>query len=227
MELGRRLIAIAIYVIGSATFFLYIAMAESQSTAVTRALQAIKAGDVKLALRLLDDVRDVNVDNAALFYEAVMHRQSEVIEKLFAKAADPNLRDDLLSTSLLNKWDSTTLLLLRHGANPNGHNPYGRLSPLSIASAQGNTAIMHALIDKGADVDYNDYVGSGTPLTIAIEENKLSAVQVLLNNAADPSIGAKFTGYPWDIAKNAKNKKILDLLMRYRSNCKSEPQRCM
>ena len=160
MELGRRLIAIAIYVIGSATFFLYIqAMAESQSTAVTRALQAIKAGDVKLALRLLDDVRDVNVDNAALFYEAVMHRQPEVIEKLFAKAADPNLRDDLLSTSLLNKWDSTTLLLLRHGANPNGHNPYGRLSPLSIASAQGNTAIMHALIDKGADVNYNDYVG--------------------------------------------------------------------
>ena len=216
------------YVIVSATFFLSIqAIAESQSTAGASALEAIKAGDVKLALRLLDDVGDVNVDNAALLYEAVMHRQSEVIERLFAKAADPNLRDDLLSNTLLNKWDSITLLLLRHGANPNGHNPYGGLSPLSIASAQGNTAIMHALIEKGADINYNDYVGSGTPLIIAIEENKLNAVQVLLNSEADPSIGAKFTGYPWEIAKNAKNKKMLDLLTRYRSNCKSEPQRCM
>ena len=98
------------YVIVSATFFLSIqAIAESQSTAGASALEAIKAGDVKLALRLLDDVGDVNVDNAALLYEAVMHRQSEVIERLFAKAADPNLRDDLLSDTLLNKWDSITL----------------------------------------------------------------------------------------------------------------------
>src|SRR5207249_2327101 len=112
-------------------------------------------------------------------------------------------------------------------ANPNGHSAYGGESPLSIASGHGNTAIMQVLIEKGSDVNYNDYVGSGTPLIIAIEENKLDAVQLLLDNAADPSIGAKFTGYPWEIAKKANNKKMLDLLSRYRSNCKSEPERCM
>ena len=50
-------------------FFLSIqAIGGRQSKPVASALAAIKAGDVKVALRLLDDVGDVNVDNAALLY---------------------------------------------------------------------------------------------------------------------------------------------------------------
>jgi len=198
----------------------------SQPSPVSKVLAAIQANDAQLALRLLDDVTDVNVDKGALLQEAVMHRQAEVIEKLFAKGADPNLRDDLLVNTVLNKWDSTTLLLLRHGANPNQHSPYGGESPLSVASSQGNTTVMRALIEKGADVNYNDYVGSGTALIAAIEKNQYGAIRLLLDKEADPSIDAKFHGYPWNIAKRSKNEKIRDLLKQHRSNCKEQPEHC-
>jgi ankyrin repeat protein len=198
----------------------------SQS-ATTKALEAIKAGDGPLALRLLDDVADVNVENGVLLYEAVLQHQQDTIEKLLTKGADPNLRDDLLRITVANKWDSLTLLLLGHKADPNRHSPYGGTSPLSEASSQGNTPIMRALIEKGADVNYNDYVGSGAPLILGVEAKQYDAAQLLLDSGADASIGAKFHGYPWDIAREAKDQKMLDLLMRYRSNCKEEPDRCM
>src|SRR5207249_3441596 len=82
MLLNRGLIFIGISVIVCATLFFSIhALAGGQSTAAASALAAIKAGNVRLALRLLNDVGDVNVDDAALLYEAVMHRQPEIIEK--------------------------------------------------------------------------------------------------------------------------------------------------
>jgi ankyrin repeat protein len=196
-------------------------------SSIAKALEAIKAGDVPLALRLLDNIADVNVDNGALLYEAVLQHQPDTVEKLLTKGADPNLRDDLLRITIANKWDSLTLLLLGHRADPNRHSPYGGTSPLSEASSQGNTTVMRALIEKRADVNYNDYVGSGTPLILAVEAKQYDAAQILLDNGADASIGAKFHGYPWDIAREAKDQKMLDLLMRYMSNCKEEPDRCM
>ena len=227
MKTASRLLASICFVL------LLQSIAASQST-ITGALNAIKAGDVRLALRLLDDVEDVNVENGALLYEAILQHQyeailqhqSDIIDKLLTRGADPNLRDDLLQITVLNKRDSITLLLLSRGADPNRHGPYGGMSSLSEASMQGNIVIMRALIEKGADVNYNDYVGSGTPLILAIEQNKYDAVQLLLDKGADPSIGAKFHGYPWEIATKGKNKRMLDLLMRYRSNCKEEPEQC-
>ncbi len=197
-----------------------------QSAQTPDALQAIKSGNVAEALRLLNNVENVNADNGALLYESVLQRQTEVVEKLLAKGADPNLRPDLLRTTVLNRWDSITLLLLRHGADPNKTNPNGGTSALSEASSQENVAVMEALIKRGADVNYNDYVGSGTPLLIAIDQKKYKAAQILLEHGADASIDAKFLGYPWEIARKNKDTKMLDLLTQYSASCKTQPQRC-
>ncbi len=86
---------------------------------------------------------------------------------------------------------------------------------------------MRALIEKGADVNYNDYVGSGTPIILAVESKQYNAARLLLEKGSDPSIGAKFHDYPSDTARKSKDKKMLELLMRYRANCKEEPKRCM
>src|SRR5262249_27574891 len=151
MSISGRLLTTASRLLVSIGFVLLTqSNADSQST-ITGALNAIKAGDVPLALRLLDDVEDVNVENGALLYEAILQHHSDIIEKLLTKGADPNLRDDLLLITVLNKWDSTTLLLLSRRADPNRHSPYGGMSSLSVASGQGNIAIMRALIEKGAD----------------------------------------------------------------------------
>jgi ankyrin repeat protein len=197
-----------------------------QSIQATDALKAINSGDVAGALRLIDGVNNVNADNGVLLYQSVLQRQTEVVEKLLARGADPSLRRELLLVTVLNRWDSIALLLLRYGADPNNANPHGGLSALSEAAFQENSAVMEALLKRGADVNYNDYVGSGTPLLIAIDRKNYKAAQMLLEHGADASIDAKFIGYPWDLARENKDTRMLDLLIQFRANCKKEPERC-
>jgi ankyrin repeat protein len=221
MTFPKKLALIVSCVFGSVSVILILhSVARSQSTPVADVVKAIRAGDTKATLRLLDEIEDVNIENGVLLYEAVLQRQSDVIEKLFAKRADPNVRDDLLETTVLNKWNPITILLLQHGADPNLHGT----SPLSIASSQGNTTIVQALIERGADVSA---LGSGgTPIIAAIEVNKYDAARLLLEHGADPSIGANFHDYPWLIARQRHDKEMLALLQRYHDNCKADPARC-
>ena len=86
--------------------------------------------------------------------------------------------------------------------------------------------MIRALLDKDADVNLNDYVGGGTALIAAIEADHPDAVELLLEHKADPSIGAKFHGYPFDIARKGKNEKMLNLLLKYKRSCTDQPQKC-
>ncbi len=86
--------------------------------------------------------------------------------------------------------------------------------------------MLRALLEKGAKVDLNDFVGGGTALIAAIEKDNADAVELLLEHKADPSIGDKFHGYPFDMARKANHEKVLNLLRKYKGNCTDQPEKC-
>ena len=190
---------------------------------VQEVVRAAKAGDTDSLTKLLQEPFDLNARAGSVLHEAVLAGQTKTVEMLLEKGADANVPDNFpLASAILNHHRDITLLLLRSGANPNLPEP----SPLYEASAQGDLGIMRALLEKGADVNLNAYVAGGTAPIAAIESDHTDAVELLLEHKADPSIGAKFHGYPFDIAKEAKNEKVLNLLGKYKSNCIDEPQHC-
>jgi ankyrin repeat protein len=131
---------------------------------------------------------------------------------------------ELLYNAVMKQQADVVKKLLEQGADPNKR--HAGASPLSQAAFQGNIPVMKELIQHRADVNYNDYVGAGSPLLLAVEQEKLEAVELLLEHGADPSIEAKFHGYPWDLARQSKNKKLFEVISRYRANCKDHPDRC-
>jgi Tol biopolymer transport system component len=191
-------------------------------------VRSARAGDIDSLSKLLKEPIQINARDGTLLNEAILAGQTRIVEMLLKKGADPNLADGRpLIDAVLNHHPEIVMLLLGSGADPNGTNPsLMGPTPLSHASAQGDLVLMHALLEKGAKVDINDYVGSGTALIGAIESNHPDAVELLLQHQADPSIYAKFHGYPFDIARENKNQKVLDLLRKYKDNCVDRPEKC-
>lgn len=58
------------------------------------------------------------------------------------------------------------------------------LSPLQIASQQGDIKMMNILLDRGASPNYVGYTENSTPLYRACEFCQISAVQLLLKRGA-------------------------------------------
>jgi TolB protein len=187
---------------------------------VQELVRAAKADDTNSLTKLLNEPFDINAREGTVLHEAVLSGQTRIVELLLKKGANPNLPAVTLMESIENRHRDIAFLLLRSGADPNLY------LPLYWAAAEGDLEIMRALLEKGADVNQNGYVGGGTALIGAIENDRPDAVELLLDHKADPSIGAKFHGYPFEIAREAKNEKVLNLLRKYKGNCIDEPQRC-
>jgi ankyrin repeat protein len=59
-------------------------------------------------------------------------------------------------------------------------------TPLAVASQNGHVAVVHLLIDKGADVLESDNKGV-TPLYVASQQGHGATVRLLLDKGADVS----------------------------------------
>ena len=75
----------------------------------------------------------------------------------------------------------------------------------------GQVAIVHAYIERGADVNHVDKSG-GTPLHWAAARGLGEIVELLIRHGADPSCKDRDGEMPRDIAKLKKRDDILDLL---------------
>ncbi|KAI3868638.1 hypothetical protein MKX03_013148, partial [Papaver bracteatum] len=82
--------------------------------------------------------------------------------------------------------------LLGQGADPKTSDPKG-YSPLHCAGEKGYTDILTKLLSRGVDV--NGASENGTPLAHAAAHGRLEAIQILLENNANPDLcsGRSFT----------------------------------
>jgi ankyrin repeat protein len=76
-------------------------------------------------------------------------------------------------------------LLVRSGANVNATNAYG-VPPLSLASMNGNAAVIKALLDAGANANASQ-PGGETVLMTAARAGGVDAVKALLARGANPN----------------------------------------
>ena len=88
----------------------------------------------------------------ATLAEAAMHRDIATVRSLLAKKAEVNATGSDGTTAL--EWMiriddiDTTKMLLAAGADPNKANRLG-VTPIALATANGNTEIIRLLLDKG------------------------------------------------------------------------------
>lgn len=143
------------------------------------------------------------------------------IEKLVREGADPNIKmqnargQTVLQLAIEYVTENKLTphfveLLLQHGARPNFRNNYGE-SALDWAIFR-DPPLLRVLIPYKANIHEKDRFDR-TPLRLAIESEKIDAVQILLENGAASDIT------PDDIKRakiSTKNKEIIDLLETYR-----------
>jgi len=77
----------------------------------------------------------------------------------------------------------TVTALIDAGANPSAETRYG-VTPLSLASLTGNTAILAGLLEAGADANETSREGQ-TVLMTAARSGTVTAVDTLINHGAD------------------------------------------
>jgi hypothetical protein len=170
---------------------------------------------------LLNARLNVNAKRGEALFEAVSVRSTALVRALLERGADPNLRTGqvLLRAAYLDDLEILRVLL-DHRADPNLQQGE---SALEVAIEKNNIAAVKALIDKGADVNYNDYVGAGTPLMDAVESNNLTIVKILLDAGADPTLAAKFHDR---VSVSAKEPAVRQLITQVLLACKSGRRVC-
>ncbi len=112
-------------------------------------------------------------------------------------------------------------MLIFYGADVNATTKYGD-TPLHIASYLGYYAIDSLLISHNADINVKDNYQYFTPLTLAIQNNQLRIVELLLNNNASFYQAKDSHSDPILYAVDQKNLAIIDTLAaRYKKEGKT------
>lgn len=118
--------------------------------------------------------------------DAAMKRDTAAIKSLVAQKIDVNApgSDGTPALHWVVRADDVVdaQLLLKAGANPKLPNRYG-VTPLALASANGNAAMIALLIEAGADANSTDPTGE-TALMAAARTGSVDAAKVLLDRGA-------------------------------------------
>jgi len=91
-----------------------------------------------------------------------------------------------LEFAILSNYDEMAKLLIDHGANVNVRDSKYRHSILHSACHTGTLDIVKVLIEKGADIEAKTHDGL-TPLMTAVMFKKVTIVQYLLEQGANPN----------------------------------------
>lgn len=187
-------------------------------------ITAIKEQKFEVAEKLLEKPLNVNAGLGEPLLGAVFAGNLKLVQMLIQKGADPNLDNgSILDTAIMNNREEIAEFLLDHGADPRTPGDDGVSRALHEAVGVKNIHLLEKLIAKGANVNENDYVGGGTPLQRAAEDNQLEIVKLLLAHGADPTLTAKFHDPPMDAATDPEVKTVLK---RAIAECQSRQRKC-
>ncbi|MEZ0225594.1 MAG: ankyrin repeat domain-containing protein [Alphaproteobacteria bacterium] len=136
----------------------------ADDTLDTRYLDAVKAGDLAAMDSALKDGADLYTVTGGLcaMSVAIQHGRTEVAAELLRREFDPDFGKDI-----------------------------GATTPLMVACGWGKIDIAKMLISQGANVNYADSFDND-PLCWALEYNYKEAVDLLLDNGANPALARKY-----------------------------------
>jgi uncharacterized protein len=151
-------------------------------------LQAVVAGNVKLAEKYLNKGADVNVTYTS--------------EKAGLSYGETAL---IIAASAGNQ--AMVKMLLKRGADPNKTNE--GYSAIIYASGSGYTAVVKLLIEGGANINHIHLDGT-TPLINAVLKEHIELVKLLLDKGADPEIKDFGGKTALEYAKSSEMKELLE-----------------
>ena len=127
-----------------------------------------------------------------------------LIDVYTANAYSP--REGAFLIKVLNQVDTTQVdivkKLLLAGADPNTKKSYYGETPLHIAAQRNLPAHIRLLIAYGADIDEKDKHSEDTPLITAARNDRLEAVQALLEPIEKTTVAAEWLESPLELIPN-------------------------
>ena len=149
------------------------------------------------------------------------HSFLEVISGIHNRAIYKSTLSSALVDAVRDKNPTMVEVLLSRGANPNGLKHVNRFDPLTIAVRNNDYFTAQLLLDAGAAIEgaikykwnrkYN-WNAALTPLHIAIQQNNIDMVKLLLEGKANPNFlypGSLFLSHPLSIAKTEEMRSLL------------------
>lgn len=167
-----------------------IATAQTYDTLV----DLIRDGDREAALELIRIGADVNEpqgDGTTPLHWAVYRVDTELVEVLLSREANPNVTNNYGSSPLAEavKIANPTLvgMLLEAGADADAFNQDGQ-SALMLAARTGVVEVAELLVEHGADVNAAEHWREQTALMWAAAANLADMAEFLIANGADVSV---------------------------------------
>jgi ankyrin repeat protein len=151
-------------------------------------MDALRKGERQTFTRLLgNDPTSINARGPAgstpLMY-AALYGDSDSMQLLLERGADPNIQNDAGATALMWAADdlAKTRLLLNHGADPNIRSADARTALTAALLRSASAAIVKELLDRGAKLTETSGVA---PLTLASRAADDATIKLLIERGAD------------------------------------------
>lgn len=179
---------------------------------------AVRSEYVKLVIKLLEHRAKISICEETPLFIAVDNNNEELVSILLKHGAlsddgnDEYEYEDPFVRAVENDNTDILLLLLEHPDCPYPEWGDDGSTPLVTAAENNNIAIVHALLNTGADANCDD--DGQTPLLAAVENNNIDIARILLDAGVDANY-SNGRGDPLEIAVTFKSFAMVCLLKRY------------